>query len=463
MGPCSCRCGARRWCRCALPRATMCGIFLALAAIFGAFSILVASTSARSNASLTSFEQMSRKRTVRLATVAEHETACISRTHVALATGLGLLNSTSVRTSNTSAALFVGDISFGRDIQSIAFNRYHGCFTYVFDYVRDILLSGDVTVANLESPLVGIEEWRRWAPSGIKKRILMRGHPDGAHALAWAGIDVVNLSNNHVFDYGGEGVNETMARLARVGVQHVGITFGRKAVSSGQVPAVHRLRNGVTLVMLSYCMLPTLCARDRRLVDAGPAIYTDDAAYADVRAVQAAYAGKEGIRLAIAVSLHWGVEYRTAPDGFMIGAASHFAGLGVDIVHGHHQHVLLGHSFYRKRGGGHTFVMFGTGNFVFDSHTCWNVDGTRIQLEDNLACDRLDAAQKQSVPLEVRKTRIYRAHMSPEGSVVSAEYLPCTLVRDFADPIYQPAPVDDAYWVPVCRNDDSLCLQQESF
>lgn len=46
--------------------------------------------------------------------------------------------------------------------------------------------------------------------------------PWGADELAWLGIDFVGTANNHILDFGNEGMFATLANLERVGIAHAG-------------------------------------------------------------------------------------------------------------------------------------------------------------------------------------------------------------------------------------------------
>lgn len=46
----------------------------------------------------------------------------------------------------------------------------------------------------------------------------MRSPPEIADELAWAGVDMVGHANNHAFDYGSEGILETIENIERAGI-----------------------------------------------------------------------------------------------------------------------------------------------------------------------------------------------------------------------------------------------------
>ena len=108
---------------------------------------------------------------------------------------------------------------------------------------------------------------------------------------------------------------------------------------------------GIRIAHLSYAYgfnglpLPADAPWSANLIDAGR-IHAD-----------AARARQEGAALVV-VSLHWGTEYRAAPDGFQESVVSQLLpSEDIDLVIGHHAHVVQP---VRKVGA--TYVVFGLGN-----------------------------------------------------------------------------------------------------
>eukprot|EP01136_Pigoraptor_vietnamica_P030559 Opistho-1_new@89994 len=327
--------------------------------------------------------------------------------------------------------------------------RYMGCTSYVFDRIRGVLSAADVTFANLESPLITEKEAESLAADAIVKRISLRGSVTGAVALRDAGVDIVTLANNHMADNGIQGVKLTLQRLALVGVRNAGINRG-KALGFAQTPVVHALPNGVRVGFLAYCAIATMCGIPRKTMTMGAALYTDAIATRDVGDLRRLVTDAP---LAIVVAMHWGDEYQSEPSAEQLSIARHLAKLGVAVVYGHHHHVLQDHA-YIDSSDGRTLVMYGAGNFVFDSHVCWSADGKHRDY-NSIACMKLEKPQKETVPFEVRKSRAYRVYFASNGTIADAEYLPLSIVKTPSNPLYQPAPVGP--WVRLCGPADGKC------
>jgi poly-gamma-glutamate synthesis protein (capsule biosynthesis protein) len=61
------------------------------------------------------------------------------------------------------------------------------------------------------------------------------------------------------------------------------------------------------------------------------------------------------------VSLHWGNEYLPAPETWRVNLARQLVDAGADIIHGHHPHVWQGIEVYKNK-----YIYYSLGNFIFD-------------------------------------------------------------------------------------------------
>jgi len=172
-------------------------------------------------------------------------------------------------------------------------------------------------------------------------------------ALKRAGIGVVTLANNHVYDYGDEGLFDTFLYLDSAGIRYVGAgrnaaeahrpyTFARDSQSvsilgyygGGEAPAATNSRAGVA-------------RRDLQLIkrDVGAIKEADSASY-------------------VVVVLHWGDEKAEEPSQGQRTFARALIDAGVDAVIGHHPHVLQGIERYRNG-----VIVYSLGNFVFGGNS----------------------------------------------------------------------------------------------
>src|SRR6476646_4484562 len=92
--------------------------------------------------------------------------------------------------------IFVGDIMLGRYVGS--YLQYYGNYDAPFANIKSYLSSADLTIANLESPLVprGTIAITPPAPNNLN----LTGDARSAYALSRAGFDLVSVANNHALD-----------------------------------------------------------------------------------------------------------------------------------------------------------------------------------------------------------------------------------------------------------------------
>jgi poly-gamma-glutamate capsule biosynthesis protein CapA/YwtB (metallophosphatase superfamily) len=236
---------------------------------------------------------------------------------------------------------FGGDVLLGGvyedaagDSVSLAFRGFDG------------LSIADLAMVNLENPVTtrGIR---------VPKPFNFRMHPRFVRALTEAGIDIVTIANNHVFDYGKEGLFDTISYLDSAGVRHVGA--GRNQDEAYR-PVLLEVK-GKKIGFLSYYgggeapgAGKNSCGVARRDL---PRVASDIAALK--RDMHAEY---------VVVNLHWGTEKARFPDDAQRSFARKVIDAGADAIIGHHPHVLQGIETYHAG-----VIVYSLGNFVFGGNS----------------------------------------------------------------------------------------------
>ncbi|MBI3897891.1 MAG: CapA family protein [Gammaproteobacteria bacterium] len=127
----------------------------------------------------------------------------------------------------------VGDIMLGGDSE---LEQTAGGYDHPFVQVGDMLRSADIAFGNLEGPLTqrGSAVWF--------KNYTFRSPPERvAPALARTGFDFLSLANNHVLDYGDEGLYDTRQGLQRAGIHYTG---AGENLADARTPAFFDVKNG---------------------------------------------------------------------------------------------------------------------------------------------------------------------------------------------------------------------------
>ncbi len=241
----------------------------------------------------------------------------------------------------------VGDIAMGLNG---ALPR--GGAAALFGDVRDEL-AGDVVLGNLEQALTDAGSSKCGLFAASSTCFAFRAPPAYAAGLREAGFTVLNLANNHSYDYGRAGIDETVAALRDAELAHTGLP--------GQIA---RLRAGpVRVAVVGFA--PYDIVQNMLDIPAARALVRRADRWADI-VVVTMHGGTEGVgadRVPRGPETYLG-EQRGDPRAF----AHAVVDAGADLVAGHGPHVLRGMEWYRKR-----LIAYSLGNFA--GHKTFNVSG----------------------------------------------------------------------------------------
>ncbi|MEB3100267.1 CapA family protein [Ferviditalea candida] len=248
----------------------------------------------------------------------------------------------SPRNGQVSLAL-VGDVLLGSKVGNLL--KQNG-YDYPYEFVRPYLQKPDLTVANLETPVTA-----GGAPQ--EKEYVYRTSPQALPALAEAGFDLVNLANNHVLDYGQQGLLDTFDHLdaAQIGF------FGAGRDAGEAFAAKYVEVNGVKLAFLGFS---NVVPDGSWKAGSGHPGVADSYDYRKpVAAIQEA---KKRADLVIVFN-HWGKDRTYQPEKYQAELAHRFVDAGADLVVGSHPHVLQG---FEQYGG--KWIVYSLGNFIFTTN-----------------------------------------------------------------------------------------------
>ncbi|PKL26728.1 MAG: hypothetical protein CVV47_02050 [Spirochaetae bacterium HGW-Spirochaetae-3] len=231
----------------------------------------------------------------------------------------------------------------------------------VFKRALPAMLRQDLLVANLETAVT--DRGTEW-PKTFRFRT-----PAAALApLSASGIDVVSLSNNHVFDFTEVGFSDTLAALKASGMPFVGA-----GSSWDEAVRPFEWSSGAERVSLwALGAFPVERTGFSGLAHASIQRGEPGLLWADAAAVEAVSSAMKARRQdgsrngsLLVVSVHAGLEYTYGPYGVQTTLYRSLIDAGADIVLGHHPHVLQPMEWYSgaERSG---LIVYSLGNFVFD-------------------------------------------------------------------------------------------------
>ncbi|MFD0698617.1 CapA family protein [Paenibacillus sp. GCM10027628] len=238
---------------------------------------------------------------------------------------------------------FVGDVLLASKVEDILKEKG---YDHPYSNVTDFLSKPDYTIANLETPITT----RGTVQS---KDYVYRSSPLALPALKASGIDLVNLANNHVMDYGTEGLLDTMASLDQEGVKRVG---AGKDLEEAYQPVIVE-KQGMKIAFLGFSrVVPDGSWK------AGPGHPGVAETYNYKPPVEAIQKAKEKADLVVVIT-HWGVERTDQPDKYQKDLAHRYIDAGADLIVGGHPHVLQGLEQYKGK-----WIAYSLGNFIFTTN-----------------------------------------------------------------------------------------------
>jgi hypothetical protein len=216
---------------------------------------------------------------------------------------------------------------------------------FVNKELKKLITNCDVSICNFEAP--------------IKTNFQLPINKVGPHVfqskesvryLNDVGFNFVSLANNHIYDYGEEGLKETLSELSKYKFRTVGGGASFEDSYSSEIIE----KGGVKVALLAACENEFGCLYEEAekggyawlfhpvLEDSIRALNTQ----VDV-IILVAHAGVENINFPIK---EWRDRYKRLCD------------IGVDVVIGHHPHVPQGFEQYKK-----STIFYSLGNFYFDT------------------------------------------------------------------------------------------------
>ncbi len=231
---------------------------------------------------------------------------------------------------------FVGDIAPAHKENEYNIARF---FTHVETYLK----SPDIMIGNLEGTfsMMGTPK----CDESINGCYLFSGSQEFLHEISKGGFDVLSLANNHAYDYGMEGFEETKRVITQGGMMPVG---GKNAIAYKEIDGTTIAFVGAT----SYFWTPSLID----LNDLIDHIHTARE-NADI-VIVVFHGGGEGREYIHTLSeSEW---YMGENRGDLRMMARRAIDEGADLILGSGPHVLRGMEIYKQR-----LIAYSLGNFAF--------------------------------------------------------------------------------------------------
>lgn len=196
-------------------------------------------------------------------------------------------------------------------------------YSWPFSGLSSIFSQDDITFVNLECVLKN-------SRTGFEEHLYnFRGLTVYTSVLTQGSVEIVNIANNHIYDYGDDGFDSTKTALRRASIAYSG--YGETCVLEVRG---HKIGFG-GIRETKYKKSPKRMDKDiQALRDAGTEV--------------------------IIYACHFGTEYENTHNALQTEMAHRAVELGADIVIGHHPHVVQGVEIYRN-----VPIFYSLGNLMF--------------------------------------------------------------------------------------------------
>lgn len=238
--------------------------------------------------------------------------------------------------------LCVGDIALGDHPKTVG----HGIYSKYKDGLPEnkahllfpFGLNADYIFGNLEYDLS-----QEFFSGSHLEDIQCRGISKYAGFLKEAGFNILSLANNHTYQYGKDSFESTACLLRNLDINICGTSDDFSGQNIIQ-------KNGVKTGFIGWSLRP-------RQHFAKPPLYNE---FSERDYIDSIVSLKKKVNVLI-VSVHWGEEFVQAPSLYEKQIARKMIDAGVNVVIGHHPHVLRKIEEY-KNG----IIAYSLGNFISD-------------------------------------------------------------------------------------------------
>jgi len=206
--------------------------------------------------------------------------------------------------------------------------------------LRNLFNDSSLSFVNLECPLT----------DDLSQKIKKSGphlHASKSMVKVLDGISLVGLANNHIYDYGENGIQNTLTALRSNGIEHIGAGICREEANKPFFKDINNVTIGIIAV----------AEREFNIDDekkCGAAILETEQIYSQVQEAKAASD-------ILIITIHGGIEYFDLPRPNFRKLSKFLVDIGADAVICHHPHVSGAYEVYKDK-----LIAYSLGNLMFD-------------------------------------------------------------------------------------------------
>jgi poly-gamma-glutamate synthesis protein (capsule biosynthesis protein) len=256
----------------------------------------------------------------------------------------------------------------------------------------------DIRLINLETSITARGEF---AP---RKAVHYRMHPDNIGCLSAIRPDACALANNHILDFGYDGLADTVRFLTDAGIGSVGAGLD---AAQAERPAVVTLSDGGRAVIASVGTASSGIPHGWAATRTRPGVaFVSDLTDRSAAGIASRVVGLKRPGDIAIVSLHWGSNWGYEVDSKQVGFAHRLIDEGIDVVHGHSSHHPRPIEVYRGK-----LILYGCGDTVDDYEGIRTFEAYRheLRLLYFASIERSgELAELRMMPMRMRRMRLER-------------------------------------------------------
>ncbi len=278
--------------------------------------------------------------------------------------------------------LFLGDLMLDRYV-ALKIDQFG--VEYPFENLREFLKSADFTVANAE----GVFTNNKSVTKGIEKAPLVFTFATSTLPyLKEIGFSAFSQANNHNFDFGKSGQQESKNEIEKNGILVFGDYFNENP------GPIFFEKNGEKVAIIGF----------------------NEFGYKNKEKIVEAIQVAKLERAFIVIFSHWGVEYKSEISTYQKNTAHYFIDNGADLIIGMHPHVIQPIEIYKDK-----VIFYSLGNFIFDQGFGETSKGLSVKVhfhEDRIVYELIPLVAgigQTNLAIGDEKTKILQKLNNPEG------------------------------------------------
>lgn len=172
-------------------------------------------------------------------------------------------------------------------------------------------------------------------------------------------FDVMTLANNHMMDYGTEGLASTIREIKKQGIETIG---GGSDLSQAMAPYIKEVNGKKIAILAATRVVPQIDWYAQKDKAGLMTTYEQTDRFQMLKEEITRLKTEENCDIVI-MYVHWGNDSDKTILGNQVTLGHGYIDAGADIVIGNHTHVLQGMEFYQGK-----LICYGISNFLFGSY-----------------------------------------------------------------------------------------------